>query len=142
MMSARHIDNLVAQAEESLLLRQLSEAASLARSVLAETPMNPRALHVAGLVAAVAGDVAAAAEYLAKAVDAEPLCSGWHADLAVVLFSAHRLRKSEEHALRALALDSECALSHNLLAKMASRQGRHHRAREHILALAALRPDD
>jgi protein O-GlcNAc transferase len=142
MPDANPLPDLLEQVEEFLLAQRPREAAALALSILAVAPDDPRALHLAGLALAITGDPEAAAEYLTRAIDIEPYHAGWSADLAAVLFSAARVDEAEEWGIRALAVDSQCLVAHSLLAVIASRQGRDHRARNHLRALAAQRPGD
>ncbi len=133
---------LFEQGERLLLQRHAHEASVVAHSILAEAGDSPRALHLAGLSAAMDKNHEAAVEFLSLAVRLEPSRAGWLADLGTVLFAAGRGAEAKELCLRALALDSRCEVAHDLLAKIALEQRRDYQALEHIRALATLRGDD
>jgi protein O-GlcNAc transferase len=135
-------ENLLEQGEQLLLGQRSREASTLAHSILAGMGEDPRALHFAGLAAAVDKDFCRAIECLARAVELEPHCASWWADLATVLFAESRLDEAEQRSLRALALDWNCAVAHDLLAQTAARRAEDFRAHQHIQVLASLRPGD
>ena len=142
MVSLSGLEELLEQGERLLLAHRTSEAAALAQSVLADAPDNPRAHHLAGLVAAKRDDPMMAVEHLTRAINRKPHQAGWLADLAVILFSVGRLDDAEVWAFRAVELDPKRAAAHALLAEIASHQALDHRARKHLRALADLCPDD
>jgi len=58
--------------------------------VLAGEPENPGALHFVALVSAQAGDLAAGAKLLRRALRAKPEVAAWHRDLAVICAASGR----------------------------------------------------
>jgi predicted O-linked N-acetylglucosamine transferase (SPINDLY family) len=134
-------DLLLEQAENLLLRREPTRAAALVRLVLGSYPAHARALHIAGLAAASAGQSRIATEYLCETVRLEPSARAL-TDLALVLYSIDRLSEAEACCQRALDLNGSYALTLDVLARIEVRRGRDHRACGYLRALAALRPDD
>src|SRR5215467_2515998 len=134
--------NLLDRGERLLRLGQPREAAALARAVLSRRRCDSGALHLAGLAAAMEGNLVSSSKLLARAIAREPGRATWFADLAAVLFTQGRLVEAEEQSLNALSLDAKCEVAHDVMAEIAARQGHDCRAHKHTLTLARLRPDD
>jgi protein O-GlcNAc transferase len=134
-------DRLLEKAEACLLRQDPRRAAAIAHSILARHPVHARALHIAGLAAASAGDGRAAVRHLSEAARLAPSARSL-TDLASVLYSLDCLAEAETCGRRALDIDALHAPAINVLARIEVRRGRDHRACTHLRALGVLRPND
>ena len=85
---------------------RFQEAESLYRDVLARDPSNPDALHLFGMLARDAGQLARAAEYIARAIRENPRVPMFHNNLGTVQQALGQAQHAVESFERALALDA------------------------------------
>src|SRR5260370_198940 len=107
-------DRLLEKAEACLLRQDPRRAAAIAHSILARHPVHARALHIAGLAAASAGDGRAAFRHLSEAARLAPSARSL-TDLASALYSLDCLAEAETCGCRALDIHALHTPPTNLL---------------------------
>lgn len=125
----------LALAAEHFRAGRLADAEALCRSVLAETPTQPHALHLVGLIAHHAGRHQDAVTLMTQALAVHGPEPAFHANLASACLSAGRFADAEFHARESLRLQPGVARVHLMLGvaltgqeKLADAHGQFHHA--------------
>ncbi len=104
MLTAAELAHQLTHASAFFSRGELAQAESLCRSVLADHPNNPRALHLLGLVRARGGDREGAEEFLRRSVELDPAEPQHRLNLATFLRRGGRLEEAERVYRRLLQL--------------------------------------
>src|SRR5690606_2053067 len=126
--------NVEAQLQRAFLLwqqKRFADADSMCREVLARAPLDPQALHLAGLIRRQLGDVADAERSLRQSIQLQPSRAECHANLGNLLRAQGRLHEARASYERAVSLDPEHRMSRLGLARLLSELGEHAAAAVH-----------
>jgi tetratricopeptide (TPR) repeat protein len=116
------------------------EAAAIYRSVLAEDPKHPHALHLLGLVTHQEGRFQEAADLIHRALEVHGPHPVFHSNLAAVYLELDRLDDTIAHAREAIRLAPGLGNAHNNLGVALMRQGRYDEAVPAFVAAIRLHP--
>jgi len=138
---------VAAQFNAAVALHQrgaLTEAERRYRTILAQSPGHADSLHNLGLIVLNAGNAAAAAELMEKAIAADNRKAEYHYNIALAYRALGRTEQVAAHLERAVALRGDYALAHLNLGNVRREQGRLPEAiacYERALALSPNAPD-
>jgi tetratricopeptide (TPR) repeat protein len=116
-------------------------AEDLYRTVLAQDPDHPGALHELGALRLQAGEFAEAAELFNRLIECDPSSSSAHNNLGIALKSLDRPSEAVHHFEAALALDPRRPQAHYNLGQALQALGRLGEAHASYERAIALRPD-
>ncbi len=102
---------------------RLTEAEALYRGILEESPREPDALHLLGVLAHQAGRHQEAIDLISRALTAPSPQAIYHSSLAAAYLDLDRLEEGAAQAREALRLDSRLPGAHNNLGVALRRQG-------------------
>src|SRR5277367_3151773 len=94
---------------------RLREAEALYRGILEESPREPDALHMLGVLAHRAGRRQEAVDLISRALTAPGPQASYHSSLAAAYLDLDRLEECTAHAREALRLDSRLPSAHHNL---------------------------
>jgi tetratricopeptide (TPR) repeat protein len=119
---------------------RLAEAEARYRAILQQTPDNPHALHLLGLIAYQQRRHPEAEGLIARALAIHGSHPIFHSNLAAVYLELDRLDDTIAHAREALRLDPTIANAHNNLGVALMRRGRYDEAEQAFAAAVRLDP--
>ena len=122
-MSRATIMQRLAQAIGYHQAGRLTEAEALFRGILKESPREPEALHLLGVLAHQAGRHQEAIDLISRALTTPGPQAIYHSSLAAAYLDLDRLEEGTAHAREALSLDSRLPNAHNNLGIALRRQG-------------------
>lgn len=132
----------LARAYASLEAGDIARAARDCRTVLADNPLSPAAIHLLGLTAKARGDLGEAERLLARSIELEPAHADYRANLGNLLRRRGRLAAAERAYREALGLDPNHAAARLGLARTLNDLRRSADAEEQCRVLLALEPGD
>ncbi len=130
----------LAEAEKRRLARDFAAAEALLRPLLAESPDDAEALHLAALIADGRGETEAALPLLERACAADRAFPMHHRNLAELYRHAGRAEAAEASARRAVALDPGLVLGWDTLGRILIERGGLHGALAAFEQVVALQP--
>jgi tetratricopeptide (TPR) repeat protein len=101
---------------------RLTEAEALYRGILEESPQEPEALHLLGVLSHQAGRHLEAVDLISRALTGSGPQALYHSSLAAAYLALDRLDEGAAHAREALHLDSRLHSAHNHLGVALRRQ--------------------
>ncbi len=107
---------------------RLAEAEAMYRGILAESPRQPHAMHLLGVVMHQLGRHAEAAELITQALALHGPHPVFHSNLSAVYLELDRLDDTIAHAREAIRMQPGLANAHNNLGVALMRQGKHEQA--------------
>src|SRR6516165_9362109 len=110
------------------------QAEALYRDILRESPQNPHALHLLGVLAHQAGNTAESIRLIDAALAAHGPHPVFYSNLASACLAAGHLDDAETHCREALRLKPDLADAHQNLAAILGRQGRRLQAKHELEA--------
>jgi predicted O-linked N-acetylglucosamine transferase (SPINDLY family) len=136
------LDDLLKEGETHRREGRLKEALAVARRILDGTPDDPDGLALMGLVCLQAGDPAAAAGMLGRALGDQPLRADWHNALGIAHQNLGRAAEAEASFRRALAIEPANGAASNNLGGLLRALGRREEAAEALRKARLCAPDD
>jgi tetratricopeptide (TPR) repeat protein len=120
---------------------RLTEAEALYRGILEESPREPDALHLMGVLAHQVGRHQKAIDLISRALTVRGTQAIYHSSLAAVYLDLNRLVEGAEHAREALRLDSRLPGGHTNLGVALRRQGQLGEAEQCFRTALRLNPE-
>ena len=140
MVTPAQVELTLGEAQLQLNAGNGPAAAALCQQILARVPGQPHALHMLGLIAFNAGNVAAAIDALRQACQSEEALAVYHSNLAEMLRQQGQLAEAEGYARKAIALAPDLAGAWNNLGIVLQESGQLEEARNCLQRVVASEP--
>jgi tetratricopeptide (TPR) repeat protein len=138
--SAENSADTLARAAALLKQQRVTAAERLCRRILRTEPGHAGALHLLGLSAKAAGNLAAAISLVQQAIEADSSVASYHANLCELYRQAGRLDEALASGLRALALEPASPQASNALGIVHYDRGEHGAACDRYRLAIAVSP--
>ncbi len=134
--------DVLCAAETLMHQGQLQEAQTITTAVLKQSPYEPTALNLLGLILLHQQQPELAATKIRQAVTEAPYTADYHYNLGCVLVALDQLESAHQSFEQALALNPNHAAAHNNLGATLLKQKRYPEAQDVLLAAIERDPDN